>query len=263
MHNENIKLCKCRLCGGFFPENEMSEEHYPAKSVGNDDIVQFDITKMFDLMCDKRYQEEVINKVKVGKTFQEISDETFDEELSKPLYPKGRTAKTLCRSCNTFLGKYDEAYFKFFNVNGDSKIVRGYQQQTKYQIIKAIFAKFLSIPETQKEEFDFIDFIRNESSTEYNGEWKVYFVKRDFSSDLMGFKDINTGEIEFDEGIVYEFSDDKFIYNLMKFEKHECYPMTNIFEILKSNYSIVQGVGDMGGYHGQLVMLRTLSSIKK
>lgn len=198
-----------------------------------------------------------------GKSLHEISDETFDEELSKSLYPKGRTAKTLCRQCNTFLGKYDEAYLKFFNANGTSKIIRGYQQQTKYQIIKAIFAKFLSIPETLKEEFDFIDFIRDESITEYNGKWKIYFIKRDFSSDLIGFKDISTGELKFAEGIVYEFSDDKFIYNLMNFEKHECYPMTNIFEILKKDYAIIEGIGETGGYHGQMLFLKALSSLRK
>lgn len=29
---------KCRLCGLTFSDCEMSEEHYHAKSVGNDDI---------------------------------------------------------------------------------------------------------------------------------------------------------------------------------------------------------------------------------
>lgn len=38
----------CRLCGNNFLDEEMSEEHYPAKSVGNEDIVLFDIAKMFD-----------------------------------------------------------------------------------------------------------------------------------------------------------------------------------------------------------------------
>ena len=39
---------------------------------------------------------------------------------------------------------------------------------------------------------------------EYTGNWNIYFIKRDFTSDLMGLKDIRTGKIEFDEGVVYE-----------------------------------------------------------
>ena len=39
MEKANIKLFKCRLCGEVFSEIDMSEEHYPAKSVGNDDIL--------------------------------------------------------------------------------------------------------------------------------------------------------------------------------------------------------------------------------
>lgn len=79
-------------------------------------------------------------------------------------------------------------------------------------------------------------FIRDADSTVYNGTWSVYFVKRNFSSDLMGMKDIRTGKITFDEGVVYEMSDDKFIFNLMNFPKHSCFEMTNLFDILKKNY---------------------------
>ena len=32
----------------FFCDEEMSEEHYPARSVGNEDIVSLDTIKMFD-----------------------------------------------------------------------------------------------------------------------------------------------------------------------------------------------------------------------
>lgn len=49
-----------------------------------------------------------------GESLGQISDDIFDNELTEPLYPKGRTARSLCRKCNTFLGKYDEAYLKFF-----------------------------------------------------------------------------------------------------------------------------------------------------
>ena len=42
------KQCKCRLCGDYFSDNEMSEEHYPARNTGNEDIVAVDLGKMFD-----------------------------------------------------------------------------------------------------------------------------------------------------------------------------------------------------------------------
>lgn len=87
-------------------------------------------------------------------------------------------------------------------------------------------------------------------------------MERDFSSDLMGMKDIRTGKLEFEEGIVYELSDDKFIYNLMNFEKHSCYEMTNLFEILKPNYTLIQGTGRDGGYHAQILMTSLFSSMK-
>ena len=38
-HNKS----KCKLCNKYFDYSEMSEEHYPAKSVGNDDIVSIDM----------------------------------------------------------------------------------------------------------------------------------------------------------------------------------------------------------------------------
>lgn len=68
----------------------------------------------------------------------------------------------------------------------------------------------------------------------------------------MGFGDISTGKLSFDEGVVYELSDEKFIYNLMNFPKHNCFKMTNIFDILNKNYELVEGVEENGGYHAQL-----------
>ena len=108
---------------------------------------------------------------------------------------------------------------------------------------------------------DFIDFIRDDDSTVYNGNWNIYFVKRDFSSDLLGMKDIRTGKITFDEGVVYELSDDKFIFNLMNFPKHSCFEMTNLFDILKKNYKLVEGVGENGGYHAQVFMSSLFSQM--
>lgn len=192
--------------------DDMSEEHYPARNTGNEDVVAVDLGKMFDTFTSESVHAEIREKLNHGETLENITGDIFDTQLSTSLFPKGRTARTLCRKCNTFLGKYDEAYLRFFNLDGTPKSINGFQQHTKYQIIKAIYAKFLSIPEAAGEAFDFIDFIRDDDSTVYNGNWNIYFVKRDFSSDLLGMKDIRTGKITFDEGVVYELSDDKFIF---------------------------------------------------
>lgn len=229
------KKCRCKLCGALFKDSDMSEEHYPARSTGNDDIVALDIIKMFESLRSSKVHSEIEKRLAVGEKLEDITGNILDTQLTKSLYPKGRTARTLCRKCNTFLGKYDKSYLRFFDLDGNPKAIKGFQRQTKYQIIKAIYAKFISLPETQDEEFDFLDFIRNEDETSYNGTWKLYFVKRDKRSDLMGLPDIGTGKIVFDEGVVYEMSDDKFIFDLMNFPKHACFQMTNIFDILKEN----------------------------
>lgn len=258
---EGQQLFQCRLCCNIYPNSEMSEEHYPAKNTGNEDVVAFDILKFFDMFTEKKYKLEITDRVKKGETLEHISDELFDTRISKPLYPAGRTARTLCRRCNTFLGKYDEAYLKFYNCDGNSKSVKGFRNVTKHQTIKAIYAKFLSVPEAQNETFDFVDFIRDEACFEYNGKWLLYFVRRNYSTDMLGFADIATGKVDFEEGVVYEMSDDKFIYNLMNFPKHECYEMTNIFEILNKNYRLVEGVGKNGGYHSQIFMTNMFQQV--
>lgn len=237
----------------------MSDEHYPARSVGNDDVVALDLIKMLDMFHDNAVSDSAIKYINPRKTHAENIDAIFDEYLSKPLYPKGRTARTLCRKCNTFLGKYDEAYLRFFNACGNPKVVKGFQKHTKYQIIKAIYSKFLSIPEASSEKFDFVDFIKDDESVSYNGVWHLYFIKRDYSTDLFGLKDIRTGKMPFDEGVVYELSDDNFIFNLMNFPKHDCYKMTNIFDILNKHYTLVEGVGADGGYHGQMLIAQLFS----
>ena len=250
------KTYKCRLCKHFFSESEMSEEHYPAKSAGNDDIVALDFIRMIDSIQSGEVHREITKGLERGKDPKDTAESFFDNKLAKSMYPNGRTARSLCIKCNTFLGKYDEAYKKFFDVGGQPKIVNGFQKQTKIQIIKALYAKFLSVPDAQEEEFDFLNFIRDTSCVEYVGKWHLYFVKRDFSSDLMGLKDIGTGKLDFDEGVVYELSDDKFIFDLMNFEKHSCFEMTDIFDIRNKNYKLVEGVGESGGYHAQILMQR-------
>lgn len=251
-------MIKCRLCGQFFHSSEMSEEHYPAHSVGNDDIVSLDLIKMIDSLQSPELHRKSIQSGHPEKFFNDY----FDDELTESIYPKGRTARTLCRECNTFLGKYDEAYLKFFKCDGDPKVIKGFQTETRIQIVKSIFGKFLSIPETKDESFDFLDYLKDQKSFSYNGNWNIFFVARDYSSDLLGMKDIGTGKIEFDEGIVYELSDDKFIFNLMNFPKHSCFEMTNLFDILKNNYTIVKGVGENGGYHAQVLMTRLFHNMR-
>ena len=261
--NVNMDITKfmCKLCGMYYSEDEMSEEHYPARSVGNEDIVALDIIKMFASFQSKETHNNVLKTLSDGENADVILENIFDTKLSKSLYPAGRTARTLCRKCNTFLGKYDEAYLKFFLLDGNPKRIKGFKNNTRLQIIKSIFGKFLSVPEAGNEEFDFIDFIKDESLTEYSGKWNLYFVKRNFSTDIMGLKDIGTGKATFDEGVVYEFSDDKFIFNLMNFEKHSCFPMTNIFDILNKNYVLIEGVRNDGGYHAQIFMTRLFQSV--
>lgn len=259
METKEMKLYKCKLCGKYYSDKEMSDEHYPARCVGNEDIVEFDIVKMFDMFESNEIYDEVLQKRKEGKVLKEIADEIFDTKLSNSLHPKGRTARTLCGKCNRFLGKYDEAYLKFFKVDGNADKIKGFSLNTKYKVIKSIYAKFLSIPEAVDESFDFIDFVKDEKLNEYKGKWKLYFVKRDYSTDIIGLKDIQTGKATFDDGVVYELSDDKFIFNLMNFEKHSCFKMTDIFDILKNNYTIIDGVGENGGYHASILLSKLLS----
>lgn len=253
MGKDNNKKYVCKLCNKQYTYEEMSEEHYPAKSVGNDDIGNFDLIKFFDIFDSESTKNDIYQRLKQGENIKNICDNIFDNELFETTHKHGRTARTLCKNCNHFLGKYDEAYLKFFKVDGLPKIINGFKIETKYEIIKSIYAKFLSVPETINEKFDFIDFINN-NEKEYNGIWNLYFVKRDYTSDFFGLSDIGTGKIEYEDGVVYELSDEKFIFNLMNFKIHSCYKMTNIFDILNKNYELVEGVGETGGYHGQILM---------
>ncbi len=239
----------------------MSEEHYPARSVGNEDIVAMDFAKSLDIMMNSTFSQLIKMGIQNGRNFEEIVSELFDNDLSNSLYPKGRTARTLCRECNTFLGVYDEAYKKFFDLDGDPNVIKGFHPNTKNQIIKSIYAKFLSLPECKDEEFDFIDFVRTNETT-YKGVWNIYCTKRDNSTDLLGLPHIGAGKITFSEGIIYELSDVKFIYHLMKFEPHEGYRALNIFDILKKNYRIVEGKDlNDGGYHSNLMIQQMLPEL--
>lgn len=56
------KKLKCRLCEKYYNDEDMSEEHYPAHSVGNDDIIALDFTKLMDtLMGDNQEFKKIMN----------------------------------------------------------------------------------------------------------------------------------------------------------------------------------------------------------
>lgn len=99
------KKCRCKLCGALFKDSDMSEEHYPARSTGNDDIVALDIIKMFESLRSSKVHSEIEKRLAVGEKLEDITGNILDTQLTKSLYPKGRTARTLCRKCNTFLDK--------------------------------------------------------------------------------------------------------------------------------------------------------------
>mgnify|MGYP006329264325 FL=1 len=246
---------QCALCKNFFRKSEMSEEHYPAKSTGNEDIVALDFGKMIDSMRSGELAERLFHKENQGKTVEEVSGEFFDEELSHSLYPKGRTARSLCRQCNTFLGKYDEAYKKFFDNDGSPSIIKGYQKLTRLKIIKAIFAKFLSVPECKGLNFDFIDFLQDDNQEKYDGLWGLYCTKRDYGTDFFGLGHLATGVMTYDEGVIFVLSDEKFIFHLMDFEPHEGYKSLNMMDLLNKTYTLVSG-RDLhdGGYHGHFMI---------
>ena len=252
---------QCALCKNFFRKSEMSEEHYPAKSTGNEDIVALDFGKMIDSMRSGELAERLFHKENQGKTLEEVSGEFFDEELSHSLYPKGRTARSLCRQCNTFLGKYDEAYKKFFDNDGSPSIIKGYQKLTRLKIIKAIFAKFLSVPECKGLNFDFIDFLQDDNQEKYDGLWGLYCTKRDYGTDFFGLGHLATGVMTYDEGVIFVLSDEKFIFHLMDFEPHEGYKSLNMMDLLNKTYTLVSG-RDLhdGGYHGHFMIQEMLGA---
>ena len=88
-----MEKIRCRLCQKEFDVSEMSKEHYPARSVGNVDIIAFDIAAMGDKFVNGEIQERLKN----GESVEKIVDDTFEKDLVKKEYPDGRTALSLCR----------------------------------------------------------------------------------------------------------------------------------------------------------------------
>lgn len=46
---------------------------------------------------------------------------------------------------------------------------------------------------------------------------------------------------------------------LLNLKKHDTYKMINIFDILKKNYVLTNGVGETGGYHAQILFSKLFS----
>lgn len=238
---------KCKLCNKEFDESKLTKEHYPAKSVGNNDLVRINLLEVFDDIIKNPNKFKYIANSGIG--FADAENYYSNSEMAKSIYPEGRYAMTLCRQCNSFLGKYDEAYKKFYDNDGDPKRIKGFSRVTKLKIIKAIYGKFLSVPEAHDEKFDFRDFILDENCEEYRGEWRLFFVKRDTIT-----RDMQTEKLNYDDGVVYHLSDDKFIFDLLNFEKPDEYVMNNIFDILEKNYKLIVGPGENGGFYAEALM---------
>lgn len=246
---------KCKLCNKEFDESELTKEHYPAESVGNDDLVRINLNDVIEDMI------QVPNKIRClansGLGFSRIENYYANSGMAKSIYPEGRYAMTLCRKCNSFLGKYDEAYKKFYDNDGDPKRIKGFSRVTKLKIIKAIYGKFLSVPEAHDEKFDFRDFILDENCEEYSGEWRLFFVKRDTIT-----RDMQTTKLNYDDGVVYHLTDDKFIFDLLNFEKPDEYVMNNIFDILEKHYKLIVGPGAEGGFYAEAFMKKLFRSLR-
>ena len=71
-----MEKVKCRLCQKEFDISEMSKEHYPARSVGNVDIIAFDKVGMVD----KFLNGEILDRLKRRENVEKIVDDTFDKD---------------------------------------------------------------------------------------------------------------------------------------------------------------------------------------
>ena len=72
----------CRLCQRYVSEQEISEEHYPARSVGNADIVE----KLIDSLLSEDTYKEIVVGLHNGQSIEEIAGQYFDEKFGH--FPK-------------------------------------------------------------------------------------------------------------------------------------------------------------------------------
>ena len=92
------KKCRCKLCGALFKDSDMSEEHYPARSTGNDDIVALDIIKMFESLRSSKVHSEIEKRLAAGEKPEDITGNILDTQLTKSLYPSDQNRRTYFNS---------------------------------------------------------------------------------------------------------------------------------------------------------------------
>lgn len=65
----------------------MSEEHYPARNTGNEDIVA-DRSWMFDTFISENVHAEIRQKLDNGQNARSIAGDIFDSQLATSLFPQ-------------------------------------------------------------------------------------------------------------------------------------------------------------------------------
>lgn len=75
-----MKKIQCRLCHGYFSDEEMSDEHYPARSVGNDDIIKLNFSKW---IYDPKHNRNINLKL------EELVEELNALRETSPLHMRG------------------------------------------------------------------------------------------------------------------------------------------------------------------------------
>ena len=84
------KRCRCKLCGAIFKDSDMSEEHYPARSTGNDDIVALDVIKMFESLRSPKVHSEIEKRLAAGEKPEDITGNILDTVfVNKKVLQKG------------------------------------------------------------------------------------------------------------------------------------------------------------------------------
>jgi hypothetical protein len=67
---------------------------------------------------------------------------------------------------------------------------------------------------------------------------------------MIGLGSLETSKMDWDEGVISELSDEKFIFHLMNVDSYECYKSMNMMDILVKSYKMISGYEVQGGYHG-------------
>lgn len=67
----------------------MSEEHYPARNTGNEDVVAVDLGKMFDTFTSESVHAEIREKLNHGETLENITGDILTLSYQHLYFPKG------------------------------------------------------------------------------------------------------------------------------------------------------------------------------